>query len=404
MSWTELRTLTPGSPPDRWRAVHGQGSVFRADDGSGRSAWVVARHADVKAALADVHRFGSQEGIRLGSDAGAVSTVRGKTLLVSDPPRHTALRRAFMPLFSGSALAEIEQGIGAIADETVRSALRREVCDFSGDVAAAVATHAVSAVLGAPSSADPGLVGLTADAVGDDDSQASEEANSELFMHSAQLLDEILTSDQTATATAIRSAVDVLGFEDVLVNLHGFFLAAIETTRYAAAGALHFMIDQGAGVGDVLAHWDMARGVEEVLRWTSPGVYVMRTVTHDTTWRDTDLRSGERIILWLAAANVDATVFDRPDGFDAARWPNPHVTFGVGHHRCIGERLARMELRALLTTLQRWVESAELVDAPTLRSHDHLRGIHRMPVRLSAWSDDRRRSSSSAKERLDSDA
>jgi cytochrome P450 len=346
---------------------------------------VLTRHDDICAVLADHERFSSAEGIRLGSDPAAVAEVSGRMLLVSDVPRHTVLKKAFAPLFSGRALESLVHQVHDLAATLVGRALRRRECDFAVEVATVLPSRVVADIFGAPVEAAADIARLTDEALGSDDPADQAEAHAELFLFSSDLLEESLRRKRSPADAALASAVEILGFEDVLVNVHGVLLAANETTRYAAAGALDVLIRQAPGdVPAVMAGWDLSLAVEEVLRWTCPGMHVLRTATAHTLIRDTEIRAGEQVTVWLASANLDERVFARPEVFDPHRDPNPHLTFGFGRHRCLGERLARIELVALLSELRRQVRAARHLTPPVPRRSNHLRGLERMPVVLTA--------------------
>jgi cytochrome P450 len=125
-------------------------------------------------------------------------------------------------------------------------------------------------------------------------------------------------------------------------------VAGNETTRNALTGgliALSQFPEQRQLLLDNL--WDdefMARAADELVRYVSPVLGFIRTVTEDHTYRNTDLKEGDRILMLYAGANRDESVFDRPDELDLTRDPNPHLGFGIGPHFCLGANLARMEI------------------------------------------------------------
>lgn len=159
---------------------------------------------------------------------------------------------------------------------------------------------------------------------------------------------------------------------------------ASETVRYAAAGALLVF-------GDRPDLWAALRAspellpttVEEVLRWTSPGLHGLRTVTRPVTVSGSDLLPGERVTAWLCSANRDPAVFPDPDTFRPDRTPNRHVAFGWGPHVCVGSRVARLELTALLTALIRRVRTIAPAGRPVWSTGNFIHGLTSLPVRLS---------------------
>jgi cytochrome P450 len=123
--------------------------------------------------------------------------------------------------------------------------------------------------------------------------------------------------------------------------------------------------------------------VEEVLRWTSPQLHFRRTATIDTEIGGVSVRAGEKVVTWYMAANFDPAVFADPYRFDLACQPNPHVTFGGGGpHLCLGQWMARLEVRAFLEQLAATVERVELVGEPRRVRSNFINGLKALPLRL----------------------
>jgi len=146
-----------------------------------------------------------------------------------------------------------------------------------------------------------------------------------------------------------------LNDDELLAFLAVLLVAGNETTRNAISGgllALSRFPEQKQLLLDNL--WDdefMDKAVDELIRYVSPVLSFIRTVTHDHTYRGTDLEEGDRVLLLYASANRDESVFDRPDELDLTRDPNPHLAFGIGPHFCLGANLARMEVKTVFQEL-----------------------------------------------------
>jgi cytochrome P450 len=126
---------------------------------------------------------------------------------------------------------------------------------------------------------------------------------------------------------------------------------------------------------------DVARTVEEMLRFDSALQLFERTATKDVQVGDVVVEEGQRIAALLGAANRDPAVFDHPDEFDVDRDPNNHLAFGVGVHFCLGAPLARMELAESVTALFATFPDLALAGEPESRGTFVLRGFHSVPVR-----------------------
>jgi cytochrome P450 len=146
---------------------------------------------------------------------------------------------------------------------------------------------------------------------------------------------------------------ETLDDTELAMFLVQLLVAGNETTRNALSGglvALSERPDQWARLRATPAL--AATAVEEVLRWTTPVVYFMRTTTREVTVRDVTLPAGTPVVLHYLAANRDEHEFGpTADELDVGRDPNHHVAFGSGPHFCLGAVLARIELRAMLEAL-----------------------------------------------------
>ena len=121
-----------------------------------------------------------------------------------------------------------------------------------------------------------------------------------------------------------------------------------------------------------------------MLRWTSPLKNMARTVTGDTEFHGTSLKQGEKMILLFESANFDEAVFGDPDNFRIQRDPNSHLAFGFGTHFCLGNQLARIELRNMTRRLVQRLPDMQLAsdNALPLRPANFVSGLERMPVKF----------------------
>jgi cytochrome P450 family 142 subfamily A polypeptide 1 len=122
--------------------------------------------------------------------------------------------------------------------------------------------------------------------------------------------------------------------------------------------------------------------VEEMLRWVSPIKNMVRTTTRDVRLNGVDLPEGAQLLALYPSANRDDSVFAMPDEFDIARDPNPHLAFGFGTHFCLGNQLARLELRVMFERLLARLPDLRLVSAEPLayRKANFVSGLEALPV------------------------
>jgi cytochrome P450 len=126
----------------------------------------------------------------------------------------------------------------------------------------------------------------------------------------------------------------------------------------------------------------MPEAVEELLRWVTPIVYMARTATRDVDVGGQTICAGEKVALLYPSANRDEGVFADPFRLDIGRKPNRHLTFGFGRHSCLGNDLARIELRAVLTEILKRFPGIHLAGPVTRLRSNFVGGIKAMPVRL----------------------
>ena len=123
--------------------------------------------------------------------------------------------------------------------------------------------------------------------------------------------------------------------------------------------------------------------VSEIIRWQTPLAYMRRTATQDTELRDKKIRAGDKVIMWYASGNRDEEMLERPDDFWIDR-PNArqHLSFGFGIHRCMGNRLAEMQLRILWEEIMRRFDCIETLAEPERVYYNFVKGYTKLPVVL----------------------
>jgi len=123
--------------------------------------------------------------------------------------------------------------------------------------------------------------------------------------------------------------------------------------------------------------------VPEVIRWQTPLAHMRRTALVDTEMHGQTIRKGDRVVMWYVSGNRDETVIENPDAFiiDRAR-PRIHLSFGFGIHRCVGMRLAELQLRIVWEEILKRFERIEVVGEPKRVYSSFVRGIESLPVRI----------------------
>jgi cytochrome P450 len=360
------------------------------EDGPG--FWAVTRYDDVVAAYTDHETFSSRFGMRLGGNAEAVAAVSQRMMIVSDPPDHTQLKRVLAREFGPSEMPRLEPLVRRAAADVVAQAVEAGEVDML-DMVKLLPNYVVCAVMDLPR-ADWAWVGrTTTDAFEGEDELVRAGAHGEIFLYFEELLHERRGGDKddfiSRVARARRDTAGdpegrLLSDEEIVFNLNGVLAGANETTRYSAAGGVLGLIEHPAQWRALRAGGEAAvpDAVEEILRWTVPGVHALRTATRPATVGGRAIAAGDRVTLWNASANRDESVFGDGDAFRLDRSPNRHISFGAGRHLCLGARLARMELAAFLTELTARAGALELTGEPVYNASNFTWGLNHLPVRL----------------------
>lgn len=354
---------------------------------AGGGFWAVTRYDDAVAVYRDSDVFSSRYGMRLDTNPEAVAAVSQRMLIVSDPPEHTQLKRV---LNKSIFPDDLDALVREIVRELLAEALTARELDIV-DVVRRLPTRVVCALLGV-ARPDWDWLGRTMNgAFEDPDEQERAGNHAEIFLYFTELLarrrkdpgtDFIsrVATDRRETPDGERELTD----EEIIVNCNGVMAGGNETTRYSAAGGL-LAFTQNPDQWELLR----ARGpegvpaaVEEILRWSTPGVHVMRTAMRPARIGERDIEVGDRVTVWNVSANRDEHAFPDADRFRIDRTPNRHLTFGGGRHLCLGAKLARLELSIFLEELIAQVSAVELTGEPAYTASNFTWGCRYLPVRL----------------------
>ena len=123
--------------------------------------------------------------------------------------------------------------------------------------------------------------------------------------------------------------------------------------------------------------------VAETIRYQTPVIHMRRTATRDTELAGQRIQQGDKVVMWYVSGNRDESVIDNPDAFiiDRAR-PRQHLSYGAGIHRCVGDRLADLQLKILWDEVLARNLEIEVVGPPKRLYSNFIRGIREMPVRI----------------------
>jgi len=372
----------------------------------GRGFWAVTSHADVVTVSRDWITFSSETGASALEDLAPDALAARRSMIDTDPPRHAELRSLVAAPFTLRSARDYEALVQAVSRQVLDDALARGRFDFVEHVAAAVPIKVLCRLLGVPEEDEGLLIALGDQMIANTDPDLAsvllDSAQSEQFrllpFRSPAALDMFAYSRRLAEQRRRRPGPDLMSAlvhgkagraplppREIDVMFLLLVVAGNETTRQAIALSVQALLghpDQAAVLreaGD--REWRLA--VEELLRWATPLHHFRRTATRDTELNGTRIAAGDKVVVWYTSANRDEAVFRDPYRLDLRRSPNPHTTFGRGGpHHCLGEHLARLELRVLLRELLPVLPRLEPDGPPARIRSNFTNGLKRFPVRV----------------------
>src|ERR1700678_1799396 len=364
----------------------------------GPGYYALVRYADVAEASRHPEVFCSGKGATNIVDLPAEFNEYFGSMINMDDPRHARLRRIVSRAFSPRMIAKFEDDVRRIASQVVDELLETGPCDFVKHVAARLPLKIICDLMGIPGSQyEMVLANSNQILAGADPEFLSEDMNEAIgqLFAAAQALVEMMT--ELAERARVHPRDDVLsslvtanidGEQLTSAELASFFILLVvagnETTRTALSHALMPLTEFPGQRALLLAdHQGRIEGaVEEIVRYSSPVVFMRRTLTRDYSMNGQDYRAGDKAALYYYSANRDEAVFADPDRFDITRSPNPHVGFGAaGPHFCLGAHLARRELTVMLRELLTRVPDITAGEPDRLLS-SFVNGIKRLPCQF----------------------
>ncbi|MEI6418045.1 MAG: cytochrome P450 [Sphingomonadales bacterium] len=378
---------------DRWRQtdpVHwnppNPGYVGGMPGSSGvKGFWVLTRYRHVLDVSMDQARFTSHDGIVLWDVEGEELERQRANFMVMKPQQHGAVKKVIMPPFMPRALAELAPEVDKLAAEIVDRIAHKGACEFVFDVASVLPVHTFCELMGIPPQYRDQVAGY-GNEMADVESRTSISMDPMigLFGLAQQMAEEKRRKPDGRLLSAMVNDT-TLNLDPMMINqfVLVFAMAGHETTRSTAAHFVHLMSrhpDQYALLRqDFDSHIDNA--IDEVLRYTSTTTNFIRHAVADTEIGGQQVKQGDKIYLSYAAANRDPAVFADPHRFDITRAnAKRHLAFGAGPHICVGARLAKMQLRALLKQIVTRLPDLQPVGEPAWLRSIWFNAIINMPV------------------------
>lgn len=380
---------------------------FRASDplpfiqsDSHKPFYIATKHADIIeiARQPDIFK-NTQQSVLQTKEIEAAQAEQGnplRTLIHMDDPDHSKFRALTKAWFMPENLKRVEASVRSIADETVDRMLESgPELDFVTEVAVWYPLRVIMSILGVPAADEALMLKLTQELFGaDDPDMKREQAPDEDRM---QTLIDFFNYFNALTASRRANPTDDVASVIANAQIDGAPIGELEAMSYyviiATAGHDTTSSSTAGGMLALLEHPEelqkvtdnpalMPLMVDEAIRWTSPVKHFMRYPERAYELRGKTIEAGSPVMLLYPSGNRDEEVFDRPQSFLADRRPNRHLAFGHGAHHCLGNLLAKMEIRFLYEAMFNRMKTFELIGEPRWVESTFVSGLKTLPVRI----------------------
>jgi cytochrome P450 family 142 subfamily A polypeptide 1 len=366
-----------------WMRAHAPVYFDEAND-----LWAAASYAAVKQASVDTDSFSNASGIRPKFPPLPM-------MIDFDAPEHVRRRRLVSEGFTPKRVRALEDKLRVVCDAILDGVCEQGSCDFVRDIAAPLPIIVIGDMLGVAREDRDELLRWSDDMLKSQGSLTPEhiEGAASAFTQYTEYIHPVFddrratgnTEDLVGVLCHAHIDGDSLDDDSLVHETLLILIGGDETTRHVISG----------GVEELLAHPDQAArlaadpealmpvAVEEMLRWVSPIKNMARTATRDVELSGATIRAGQEILLLYPSANRDEAVFEDAEAFDITRSPNPHMAFGFGAHFCLGNQLARLELKVMVERVLARLPDLRLGverDALPRREANFISGIEEMPV------------------------
>jgi cytochrome P450 len=373
--------------------------------------WVVTKHADILEVSRQNDLFHSGDRATTLTNQSADAKVREitggsphlvRSLVQMDPPDHHKYRAITQAWFMPQNIKKLDARIREIAKASVdRMASTGGACDFVKEVALHYPLRVVMEILGVPEADEPRMLMLTQELFGAADPELSRDGKqpdeardigalqavvADFYNYFGQISADRRANPKDDLATVIANAqIDGAAMSELEALSYYVIVATAghDTTSSTTAGALWALAERPDKLAWVQEDLSRIPGlIEEAIRWTTPVKTFMRSATEDTELAGRKIAKGDWLMLCYASGNRDEAVFENPDQFEPGRTPNRQLAFGYGAHLCLGQHLARMEMRILYEELLPRLKSITLNGEGKLSFSTFVNGPKTLPVRF----------------------
>ena len=405
-NFADLDLFEKGAPWEAFAEVRATGKPhFSEEAAPNHGFWSIMGYSDIVKVLRDSETFTSERFTNL-EEVDAEQEQARRSLLETDGLRHRALRRMLQGEFTPQAVSKYETFLRGLTATTLDNAFAKGEFDFVEDVSADFPIRVLARILDVPDEDTGQLIDWGNRMIGNTDPEHADvlmedpesekyrlvpfrsPAALEVFEYGQALAAQRRGKGKKDLVSVLADGVPSDGIplseRDFNTNFLLLVVAGNETTRHTISHSMNNLInnpDQLALLQEdpSLIPW----AVEEFLRFASPVYHFRRTTTKDVEINGVKIKEGQKVLPWFASGNRDPEVFKDPNKMDVTRNPNEHMTFGRGGpHMCLGNALARIEMRVMFEDLISRIDRVERTGSIDYLRSNFVHGIKRMPVKV----------------------
>ena len=377
-----------GAPHDVLTTLRREDPILWYESEQYDPVWLLTRHKDVEYVGKHPQLFLSAPRTVFHNPKGFKSPLIGLPQL--DAPQHTRHRRAMQGWFTPKAIRDLEDRMSEIARDTVEQMAATDSCEFCSVVGIRLPLKMICEILGIPADQETVVWQLTQDVFAVSDPDMARAASAQEGVRNAMgfcaeialARQEIPTDDFASTIANAEIDGERMTIQEIASHLMIMISAGHDTTASAINGGMLALIRQPEQLAELQQHPELTESaVNEMLRYVTPTTNFVRTAAEDTQISGVDIARGDDVCIHFCAANRDEDEFDDSQAFVIDRRPNRHLTFGIGPHACIGQLLARIEMKALFEELIPRIQSVELDGDPQHIKAFWVSGLKKLPIR-----------------------
>jgi cytochrome P450 len=358
--------------------------------------WSVTKYNDIMAIDTNHAVFSSAAALGGITIRDIAPDLRRESFIAMDQPRHSAQRKTVAPMFTPTNLDELAVNIRKRSASCLDNLPRGEVFDFVDHVSIELTTQMLAVLFDFPWEDRRKLTRWSDVATtlpGPDGLVATEDERQAELLECAQYFTKLWNERSNAepkndllSMMAHNEATRDMDPRNFLGNLILLIVGGNDTTRNTMSGSIYALNEHPDQYTKLRANPALLDSfVPEVIRWQTPLAHMRRTALEDFELGGKTIKKGDKVVMWYVSGNRDEEAIDRPYEFiiDRAR-PRTHLSFGFGIHRCIGMRLAELQLKIIWEEIFKRFDNIEVVGEPKRVYSSFIKGYETLPVRIAA--------------------